>query len=568
MEKFCLIAMCKLENNYLDEWINYHLNIGFDKIVIIDNNDTYGEHRENIHDVSSINTPNVEIYPLNNGKYLQQIYYTRIYEKYKYEYDWFMCLDIDEFLTLSNHSTVQEFVKQEKFKNYNAIRLSWLIYGDSGIIESTNNFSVHRFTNPNYEHVDNRLVKTLFKTFKNEDLFFPNSHGPMAMNMRCCNGDGVEVKFPQHSYIPSCAITHKDAYIRHYITKTVSEYLNKKLIRGGSAQTKSDLNDKYNLRNFFKYNEATHEKINYIKKFFEGHADYDNVCEQLENIKMKIDYKFLFIGPCFMYEPLKYLPTLFLLNQNRKHINIDFIYFSGRPLHYIINNFDNTEEPLYYKYDYFNCVLKKNDNVFSINNLLEANKYDYIIYCDADMYHFLDDINYIDIHKNFIDKITNSQPQAKLVYYQQPCRMKYCSRFYENMSNFVDMVKPNKFIGESENDIFVFLNNEANFLRGIGLDVIEPNKIQKYMSNILNDVLYMTKDGSHTKPGVYKFIYSCLLYHELFEKINDIPIQHYLGYATTIDKVNIDMRKRNKEQYIITEHILKCIKKYFDDDTK
>ena len=37
--KAVICAIAKFEYNYIYEWVEYHLNLGFDKIVIYDNND-------------------------------------------------------------------------------------------------------------------------------------------------------------------------------------------------------------------------------------------------------------------------------------------------------------------------------------------------------------------------------------------------------------------------------------------------------------------------------------------------------------------------------------------------
>ena len=41
--KTLLCVIVKEENCYLEEWINYNKLLGFDKILIYDNNDKYGE---------------------------------------------------------------------------------------------------------------------------------------------------------------------------------------------------------------------------------------------------------------------------------------------------------------------------------------------------------------------------------------------------------------------------------------------------------------------------------------------------------------------------------------------
>ena len=36
--RVCLIAIAKMENDYINDWVKYHLNLGIDRIYLYDNN--------------------------------------------------------------------------------------------------------------------------------------------------------------------------------------------------------------------------------------------------------------------------------------------------------------------------------------------------------------------------------------------------------------------------------------------------------------------------------------------------------------------------------------------------
>ena len=36
---YAICAIAKNENNYINDWVNWHINIGFDHIYLYDNND-------------------------------------------------------------------------------------------------------------------------------------------------------------------------------------------------------------------------------------------------------------------------------------------------------------------------------------------------------------------------------------------------------------------------------------------------------------------------------------------------------------------------------------------------
>jgi hypothetical protein len=53
--KSLLCAIAKNEERYINEWVNYHYNLGFDKIVVYNNND-----------VKDLVIPNVEVIDYRN----------------------------------------------------------------------------------------------------------------------------------------------------------------------------------------------------------------------------------------------------------------------------------------------------------------------------------------------------------------------------------------------------------------------------------------------------------------------------------------------------------------------
>ena len=46
--KIALCCMCKCENDYIREFVDYYQNIGVDNIFIYDNNDIDGEHFQDV----------------------------------------------------------------------------------------------------------------------------------------------------------------------------------------------------------------------------------------------------------------------------------------------------------------------------------------------------------------------------------------------------------------------------------------------------------------------------------------------------------------------------------------
>jgi hypothetical protein len=297
----CCIAKC--ENDYLLEWVEYHIALGFTHIYIYDNNDIDGERIEDIL-FNYVNT-SVFIIDCRGKKAYQSTAYTEFYRKYGSKYSWIAYIDIDEFLTFSkksNFSNINDYLCQVN-DNYELIHLNWMSYGDNGIVEYKNNRVIERFINPlpfdmhvQYDFPENNHVKSIMRGGLNlgQDTRVV-AHSPEG-NYKICDENGVEIV--KNSYFKPYSFD--TIYVRHYTTKTIYEWM-LKITKGRNvgADKNSEL---YRIERFFKYNEDTLEKRNVIKQFEllknSGNAQYkteiyflkeDLKLVQNENIRLKKD---------------------------------------------------------------------------------------------------------------------------------------------------------------------------------------------------------------------------------------------------------------------------------------
>jgi hypothetical protein len=108
---------------YIIEWIEHHLNLGFDKIVIYDNKSVIPVVYEH---------PNVEII-----KWDKQIIGFNTYNDYltNHQYDdiWTAFIDEDEFIN-TNNVDIKEVMNN--FQNYDSLCINWRLFGD--IIDDDN----------------------------------------------------------------------------------------------------------------------------------------------------------------------------------------------------------------------------------------------------------------------------------------------------------------------------------------------------------------------------------------------------------------------------------------------
>lgn len=308
--KTCIVAIGRYEGDYVEEWVNYHLNIGFDHIYLGDNNYDNPERMEIILN-KYIGENKVSVYDCRSEFYHvagQCKFYMQMYRNVEEmsQYDWILFIDIDEFFTLSDKfKDVKEFLSQDHFNDFDVIKVNWKIMTDSGHLFQTNEPVLERFTIPMNNYIQdpasqlfhcpvserkNATIKSFIRPNLVSD-FIMDCHTIITQEkqLRYCNNVGTpQVKLYPSDY-EACAlytreINHKDAYIRHFQTKTVEEYVKYKMKRGWNCYAEHHdliLSDVLNKNMFFAingYSSLTDQLFDeFVKKY---------------NIQYKGDYSF------------------------------------------------------------------------------------------------------------------------------------------------------------------------------------------------------------------------------------------------------------------------------------
>ena len=310
--KILLCVQVKLENSYIREWIEYHKNLGFTNIVISDNNDLDKEDPYYvINDYVDSGYVIIDYTFRNRGQGHQAGFYTNMCNKYKDDYDWIAFFDLDEFLYISTrYKTISNFLSSnELFNDYNGIGISWITYGDNGYIESSSFDIINRFDSPKNLSKDknkNLFMKSFIncKKWKSEyyfiDAHYINDH---EGEVRYCNQYGNLINICNKTDLPITT----DIYIKHFITKSLNEYINQKCVRGLQWEQYSNVLDLYkdingwcqeyeNYYQFRQNNSIEIEKKILICIFYEHEEMIDIIkssyIQHIENFHGNISYKF------------------------------------------------------------------------------------------------------------------------------------------------------------------------------------------------------------------------------------------------------------------------------------
>lgn len=209
--KVALVCIAKNEDNYINEWITYHLKLGFDKIFVYRNN---WDYETTIDNVEVINFP---------GKCQQVNSYNQFIQSYSNEYDWAAFFDVDEFLVLKKHSNIKEFISD--YNQFDSIAVNWVFFGSNNHSSvNDENYSVlNRFTKKSKS--PDIHIKTICKLSKS-----PIFVSPHTTNMMWISPENITGRGPFNSNGSSII-----AQLNHYFCKTKEEFEQK--VNRGRADT-------------------------------------------------------------------------------------------------------------------------------------------------------------------------------------------------------------------------------------------------------------------------------------------------------------------------------------------
>lgn len=281
--KVCLAAMCRHENKYLKEWITYHHDVcGVDHFFLGDNNDIVND--EDIQEFVNSNGFGDIVTVIDRKKKPETMmtvqsqieFYQYVYDNMVGEYDWLMCFDVDEFFEVNNcfmngDKNVGRYIETCCNKCQNSygvmpeqIMVSWMFMTDGGKLFYEDTPVRERFKDQSNRILNsgmntNNHCGKCFVRCGNPNLVFRDMHCAMGKNPEIpfrstYNGGGVMVD----DMCMNGFFIRNDAVIRHYFTKSLEEFVQRKLF-DTTNYTSIDIAD--TVRKYFDVNEPTPEKF-------------------------------------------------------------------------------------------------------------------------------------------------------------------------------------------------------------------------------------------------------------------------------------------------------------------
>ena len=216
MIKPVIVCVAKLEGDYIEEWVKYHLALGITRIYLYDNEDT-----STYHSILRKYADRLTIHHIPHNNRNQAVQYT-VLDHFAFNYyisddiTHIIHIDIDEFIVLKKHANIIEFIEEYITGDCAGIGMNWRFFGSSGHLEKSNEPVTQRFTRCDVN--GNMHIKTIFNKTQLQHFCTPhNIKTQSGYHIKSTNGDRIVGPFNYN-------IDHSVIQLNHYKSKTLPEF--------------------------------------------------------------------------------------------------------------------------------------------------------------------------------------------------------------------------------------------------------------------------------------------------------------------------------------------------------
>jgi hypothetical protein len=245
---FTLVATVKDEGPYLWEWVAYHRMIGFNNIIIFQNDSSDGTHEI----LSEMQKHELIVYKYNRAKrggHQVQAYKRAARQQEYLQADFAMALDLDEFLLIhTGNGTLTDFMKATS--DFDCAYINWRKFGSSHRETPTDELVTAAFLRCAPQARIKTSVEPFKSLYRRAAYSRPGIHQPVSEkdptdNLKIINGSGLDssaftVRNFQCSDPRMCSL----AQVNHYIVKDVTSFVLKSY-KGSAHQANRAIDQKY-----------------------------------------------------------------------------------------------------------------------------------------------------------------------------------------------------------------------------------------------------------------------------------------------------------------------------------
>ena len=262
--KVALCTMGKKENLYAREYMAYYMRLGVDHMFIYDNNDIFTEKIEDVLDKKYKKKITFFETRLLNITYQKEAY-NHCYKNNFKTFDWFIMIDMDEYLYIIN-DTLKDYLGNKVFDKCDFIKIHWAETLDNNLLYYDPRPLFQRFKKP---YLKKRFIKStviIRGHISNLEYWVHSPFISPDKNVTCTN-EGKIIKYKNMNFESIKNINTNKAYFVHFTFKSTEEFINK-YKRGYSNWHGIHGNQVLlqRIATYFHENGATLEKINYLEK--------------------------------------------------------------------------------------------------------------------------------------------------------------------------------------------------------------------------------------------------------------------------------------------------------------
>ncbi len=251
---FTLVATAKNEGPYFLEWVAHHRMIGFDTILLYQNDSDDLTH-EILRTLDRIGAVHYFYNRAGRGRHQVKAYKRAARHQLFRDADFAMALDLDEFLCIhTGDGTLSDLLKA--LPETDKVLINWRRFGNGGQTRIEDDLVTERFVRAEAaDRVTTHLTpyKALFRPSHYHRCGIHQPREPLVDedSIRVCNGSGlVQGAFDQHRFRAKDPEMRRLAQINHYITRDAASFVLKSA-RGSAHQADRGVNQTYwQRRNF------------------------------------------------------------------------------------------------------------------------------------------------------------------------------------------------------------------------------------------------------------------------------------------------------------------------------
>ena len=257
--KVALCTMGRSENLYINEFVEHYLNLGVDTLFLYDDNI---EEKQKFKNALPPKDSVVIEYTTDYNIKGQEQAYNHCYSKHKNDYDWFIMIDMDEYLVIKNNDTLKGYLTDHVFDKCDFLKLHWRIPSDNGLLHYENKSLFERFKRPYYT---SNHIKSIIRGHINNLKFWIHSPKRSPERNITCDNIGRILHKKNLNFQSIMHVNTDRAYFVHFFFKSTEEYINK-YKRGYKNWPHLKMIGMIN--NYFKNNKLTIEKVEMFENEF------------------------------------------------------------------------------------------------------------------------------------------------------------------------------------------------------------------------------------------------------------------------------------------------------------